>query len=131
MRITTEQTKNGKIRVFADGEYSFTVSGEDMGKILEISANLRELNPDLKLSIRNGNCKISIFGEAMRGCPGVACKAWTHFIAEPSDRTEGSFHPIIRRVFGGSRAARGILPWFRILTTKRSDCFSRFFNFIA
>lgn len=28
MRITTEQTKNGKIRVFADGEYSFTVSGD-------------------------------------------------------------------------------------------------------
>ena len=57
-------------------DLSFTVSGEDMGKILEISAKLRELNPDLKLSIRNGNCKISIFGEAMRGCPGVACKAF-------------------------------------------------------
>lgn len=57
-------------------DLSFTVSGEDMGKILEISANLRELNPDLKLSIRNGNCKISIFGEAMRGCPGVAYKAF-------------------------------------------------------
>ena len=57
-------------------DLSFTVSGEDMGKILEISAKLRELNPDLKLSIRNGNCKISIFGEAMRGCPGVASKAF-------------------------------------------------------
>ena len=28
MIITTEQTKGGKIRVFADGEYAFTVSGE-------------------------------------------------------------------------------------------------------
>ena len=55
-------------------DLSFTVSGEDMGKILEISAKLRELNPDLKLSIRNGNCKISIFGEAMRGCPALPAK---------------------------------------------------------
>lgn len=57
-------------------DLSFTVSGEDMGKILEISSKLRELNPALKLSISNGNCKISIFGEAMRGCPGVAGKVF-------------------------------------------------------
>ena len=57
-------------------DLSLTISGEDMGKVLEISAKLRELNPDLKLSISNGHCKISVFGEGMRGCPGVACKVF-------------------------------------------------------
>ena len=54
----------------------FTVSGDDMGKILEISSQLRALNPGLKLSISNGHCKVSVFGEAMRGCPGVASKVF-------------------------------------------------------
>lgn len=57
-------------------DLSFTISDDDLGKILEISAKLRELNPDLRLSIRSGNCKISVFGEAMRGCPGVALKVF-------------------------------------------------------
>lgn len=57
-------------------DLSFTISDDDLGKILDISAKLRELNPDLKLSIRSGNCKISVFGEAMRGCPGVAVKVF-------------------------------------------------------
>lgn len=53
-------------------DLSFTISGEDMGRILEISSRLRALNPNLKLSISNGYCKISVFGEGMRGCPGIA-----------------------------------------------------------
>ena len=55
---------------------SFTVSGDDLGKILELSANIRDLYPDVKLSISNGNCKISVFGEAMKGQPGVAAKVF-------------------------------------------------------
>ena len=57
-------------------DLSFTISDDDLGKILEISAKLRELNPDLKLSVRSGNCKISVFGEGMRGCPGVAVRVF-------------------------------------------------------
>lgn len=56
---------------------SFTVSGEDFGKVLGISTELRELNPELKLNVSSGNCKISIFGEAMRGTPGVAAKVFS------------------------------------------------------
>ena len=39
---------------------SFTVSGDDLGKILELSAKIRELYPDIKLSVSNGNCKICL-----------------------------------------------------------------------
>ncbi len=53
-------------------DISFTVSGEDMGRVMAVSAKLREQNPNLKLSVSGGHCKISVFGEAMRGCPGVA-----------------------------------------------------------
>ena len=56
---------------------SFTVSGEDFGKVLGISTKLRELNPELKLNVSSGNCKISIFGDAMRGTPGVAAKVFS------------------------------------------------------
>ena len=52
---------------------SFTVSGDDLGKILELSAKIRDLYPDVKLSVSNGNCKISVFGEAQ---PGVAAKVF-------------------------------------------------------
>ena len=55
---------------------SFTVSGDDLGKILELSAKIRDLYPDVKLSVSNGNCKISVFGEAMKGQPGVAAKVF-------------------------------------------------------
>lgn len=57
-------------------DLSFTISDDDLGKILEISNELRQLNPDLKLTVRSGNCKISVFGEGMRGCPGVAVKVF-------------------------------------------------------
>ena len=45
--------------------------------MLGISAKLRELNPELKLNVSSGNCKISIFGEEMRGTPGVAAKVFS------------------------------------------------------
>ena len=51
---------------------SFTVSGNDIGNILELFAVLRADNPELKSDISSGNCKISIYGEDMRSIPGVA-----------------------------------------------------------
>lgn len=66
-------------------DLSFTISGEDMGKVLEITQNLRALNPDLKLSVSNGHCKISVFGESMRGCPGVACKVFNAIAKAKAD----------------------------------------------
>jgi aspartokinase len=56
---------------------SFTVNDDDFGRILEIAAELRTLNPELKISVSSGNCKISVFGDAMKGTPGVASKVFT------------------------------------------------------
>ncbi len=53
-------------------DISFTVSGEDMGKVVAVSAALRAQHPEMKLSVSGGHSKISVFSEAMRGCPGVA-----------------------------------------------------------
>lgn len=50
---------------------SFTVSSDDFAKILVIAGKFRELNPELKINVSSGNCKISVLGEGMRGKPGV------------------------------------------------------------
>ncbi|MCR5484047.1 MAG: hypothetical protein K6F09_00485 [Clostridiales bacterium] len=55
---------------------SFTVSGEDFGGILEIAAKFREVNPDIKISVSSGNCKIAVFSDSMKGTPGVAAKVF-------------------------------------------------------
>lgn len=60
----------------AHSSLSFTVNDDDFGGILEIAAALRQLNPELKINVSNGNCKISLFGEPMRGKPGVAAKVF-------------------------------------------------------
>lgn len=64
---------------------SFTVGDEDFGKILEIVAELRCLNPELKINVSSGNCKISLFGESMRGKPGVAAKVFAAAASVNSD----------------------------------------------
>ncbi len=56
---------------------SFTVSDDDFGKVLEIVATLRELNPEIKISVSSGNCKLSLFGESMKGKPGVAAQVFS------------------------------------------------------
>ena len=56
---------------------SFTVKDEAFGRILEIAAELRTLNPELKISVSSGNCKISVYGNAMKGAPGVAEKVFS------------------------------------------------------
>ena len=51
---------------------SFTVSDDEVGKALELIKTFRELSPDIKPVVSNGNCKISVYGEAMRTAYGVA-----------------------------------------------------------
>ncbi len=55
---------------------SFTVNDEDFGKVLEIAAELRRLNPELKISVSSGNAKIALLGESMRNQPGIAAKVF-------------------------------------------------------
>jgi len=56
----------------AHSSLSFTVGGDDFGGILEIAAELRKINPDLKISVSSGNCKIAVFSDEMNGTPGIA-----------------------------------------------------------
>ncbi|HPP68174.1 MAG TPA: ACT domain-containing protein, partial [Clostridiales bacterium] len=55
-------------------ELSFTVSGDDFGKILDIATKLRKEEPELKLNVSNGNSKITVSAEWMKNCPGIAAK---------------------------------------------------------
>lgn len=55
---------------------SFTVSDEAFGLILPIVTQLHCDNPEVKVSVSSGNCKISVFGQAMKGTPGVAAKVF-------------------------------------------------------
>lgn len=55
-------------------ELSFTVSGDDFGKVLDLAGKLRKENPSLKLNVSNGNSKISVSAQWMRNCPGTAAK---------------------------------------------------------
>ena len=64
---------------------SFTVGDDDFGRILEIAAELRRLNPELKINVSSGNCKISVFGESMKGKPGVASKVFSAAASINSD----------------------------------------------
>lgn len=50
---------------------SFTCSGSDMVKVLEISKRLSESYPALKPMVSSGNCKIQLYGEEMREAHGV------------------------------------------------------------
>lgn len=56
---------------------SFTVSSDDFAKILVIAGKFRELDPNIKINVSSGNCKLSVFGEGMRGNPGVVSKVFS------------------------------------------------------
>lgn len=56
---------------------SFTVNDEDLGKVFSVASRLRELLPEVKLGISSGNSKISVFGEDMKDCPGIAAKVFS------------------------------------------------------
>ncbi len=64
---------------------SFTVGGDDFGGILRVAADLREKNPDIKISVSSGNCKISVFSEDMNGTPGIAAKIFKAAASVNSD----------------------------------------------
>lgn len=53
---------------------SFTVDGDEFGGILRVCAEMREKNPDLKISVSSGNCKISVYDAQMNDEPGYAAK---------------------------------------------------------
>ena len=53
---------------------SFTVDGDEFGGILRVCAEMREKNPDLKISVSSGNCKISVYDAQMNEEPGYAAK---------------------------------------------------------
>jgi aspartokinase len=55
---------------------SFTVSDNDLGKVLAIFSELRSDYPSIKSDISSNNCKISLSGEQMMYMPGVAAKVF-------------------------------------------------------
>lgn len=55
---------------------SFTVRDEDFGAILPLVTQLRTQTPGITVSVSSGNCKISVYGMAMQGTPGVAAKVF-------------------------------------------------------
>ncbi len=54
---------------------SFTVAGADFVQVLEIASSYKERHPSMKPLVSPGNCKIQLFGQEMRGTPGVAAAA--------------------------------------------------------
>ena len=64
---------------------SFTVNDDDFGSVLQIAAELRQINPELKISVSSGNCKISVFGSAMKGTPGIAAKVFSAVASANAD----------------------------------------------
>lgn len=53
---------------------SFTISDDDLVKILVMTSELREENSGIKPVISSGNCKITAFAEDMRTTPGIAAR---------------------------------------------------------
>ena len=51
---------------------NFTAKGEDIGKIMEISARIREKYPTIKPLVSGNNVKISLYGEKMPEYAGIA-----------------------------------------------------------
>jgi len=51
---------------------SFTISDEDLGKLLVMTSELHNEYPAIKPIVSSGNCKITAFDESMRTRPGVA-----------------------------------------------------------
>ena len=51
---------------------NFTASGDDIGKIMEIAARIREKHPTVKLLVSSNTVKISLYGEKMPEHAGIA-----------------------------------------------------------
>lgn len=63
----------------------FTVSSEDFANVLVIAGKFRELDSNIKINVSSGNCKISVFGEGMRGKPGVVSKIFSALASVNTD----------------------------------------------
>lgn len=50
---------------------SFTIADNDLGKILAFTSDLHD-NANIKTIVSSGNCKISVYDQGMKNCPGVA-----------------------------------------------------------
>lgn len=55
---------------------SFTLPDNDLGKTLEVIAQLREIYSQLKSAVSSGNCKVLVSSEEMREQPGIAARVF-------------------------------------------------------
>ena len=56
-------------------DISFTLHSDQLMDVLGLVNRFRETNADLHPMVSNGNCKIALYGEEMRGMYGVAAAA--------------------------------------------------------
>lgn len=54
---------------------SFTISDNDLDKILSFTSKLRD-TVQVKAVVSSGNCKISVYDDGMRNSPGVAAQVF-------------------------------------------------------
>ena len=55
---------------------SFTISDNDLGKILAFTSDLHD-NSNIKTIVSSGNCKISVYDQGMKNFPGVAAEVFS------------------------------------------------------
>ncbi len=55
---------------------SFTISDNDLGKILAFTSDLHD-NSNIKTIVSSGNCKISVYDQGMKDLPGVAADVFS------------------------------------------------------
>ena len=56
---------------------SFTLPDSDLMKIIKLLSRFKKDIPDLRTEVNSNNCKLSIYGQAMRDLPGVAAKLFS------------------------------------------------------
>jgi len=54
---------------------SFTCPDKDLRQVLDITKSLKEAHPKISSLVSSGNAKIQLFGQEMRGEPGVFARA--------------------------------------------------------
>ena len=57
-------------------DVSFTIDSKDLVRTLSIVQRFRVQYPNVRPSVSSGCCKIQLYGEEMRACPGVAAQAF-------------------------------------------------------
>jgi aspartokinase len=58
---------------------SFTVSDRDLPRALQVLGTFKKTIPELRTEVNSNNCKLSVYGEAMKELSGVAAKFFTIF----------------------------------------------------